>query len=234
MDTKTVPEKRAYDAILFDMDGLMVNTEELYYHTFNEILREHGASIPESGYVVCVGHPIEDNSRHAVEHFRLSVAPETFCQTWMDRFDRAISDPVRVRPMPGFLDLLAHVRKKGYPLGIASSTSRPRLTVTLTNGVLAHLKGRETLDEIFEVILSGSDVARTKPFPDIYLLAAERLRVPPARCLAFEDSESGVKAARAAGMTVIAVPHVFTEHQDHSSAHVRLTCLSDALKDGWL
>jgi len=229
-----VSENRPCDAVIFDMDGLMVNTEELYYHTFNETLQEHGASIPESGYVVCVGHPIEDNSRHAVEHFRLGVDPEIFCQTWMDRFDRAISDPRRVRPMPGFLDLLAHVRQKGYILGIASSTSRPRLMRTLQNGLLAHLNGSGTLEDIFSAILSGSDVARTKPFPDIYLLAAQRLGVPPARCMALEDSESGVRAARAAGVTVIAVPHVFTQRQDHSSAHLRVSSLGDVIRDGLL
>lgn len=225
---------RRYDAVIFDMDGLMVNTEELYYRTFNETLRDHGASLPQSGYVVCVGHPVEDNSRYAVEHYRLDATPETFCKTWLDRFDRAISDPAQVGMMPGFQDLLAHVRQRGYRLGIASSTSRPRMMTTLQNGVLAHLKGPETLDEIFEVIVAGSDVARTKPFPDIYLLAAERLGLPPARCLALEDSESGVRAARAAGVFVIAVPHAFTAHQDHSAADVRLACLEDVIRDGLL
>jgi beta-phosphoglucomutase-like phosphatase (HAD superfamily) len=223
-----------YDAVIFDMDGLMVNTEDLYCRTFNEALDRFGAPPARDHYTVCVGHPVEDNSRYAVEHYRLNTSPETFCRTWLDRFDQAIADPAQVGMMPGFPDLLAHVRKKGYRLGVASSTSRPRLMTTLTNGVLAHLDGLETLDDIFDTIVSGSDVARTKPFPDIYLLAAERLRVPPARCLALEDSESGAKAARAAGLFVIAVPHVFTAHQDHSFADVRVTCLKDVIKKGLL
>ena len=222
----------ACDAVIFDMDGLMVNTETLYYETFNETLREHGASIPESGYVACVGHPVEDNSRDAVKRFGLDVAPEAFCRAWMDRFDRAISDPGRVRPMPGFLVLLAHVREKGYRLGIASSTSRPRMMRTLRNGLMAHLNGPETLEDIFGAIFSGSDVTHTKPAPDIYLLTAQRLRVPPARCLALEDSATGIRAARAAGMFAIAVPHVFTEHQDHSPAHIRVSSLADVIRDG--
>lgn len=225
---------RRYDAVIFDMDGLMVNTEELYHRTFNETLDRFGAPPARDPYTACVGHPVEDNSRYAVERYRLATTPEAFCDTWLDRFDRAISDPAQVGMMPGFQDLLAHVRRRGYRLGIASSTSRPRMMVTLTNGVLAHLSGPETLDDIFAVIVSGSDVARTKPFPDIYLLASERLRVPPARCLALEDSESGVRAARAAGAFVVAVPHAFTAHQDHSAAHVRLTSLEDVIRGGYL
>jgi HAD superfamily hydrolase (TIGR01509 family) len=181
-----------------------------------------------------VGYPVEDNSRYAVEHYQLDTTPETFCKTWMDRFDRAISDPEQIEMMPGFQDLLRHVRRRGYRLGIATSTQRPRMMVTLKNGLLAHLNEPRDLSDIFDVVLSGSDVTQTKPAPDIYLLAAERLRVSPARCLVFEDSESGGQAAKAAGMTVIAVPNVFTAHQDHSAADVRLTCLADAVKDGYL
>ena len=223
-----------YDAVIFDMDGLMFNTEELYYRTFNDTLDHYGASLTRPPYTVCVGHPVEDNSRYAVEHYQLDTTPETFCKTWMDRFDRAISDPEQIEMMPGFQDLLRHVRRRGYRLGIATSTQRPRMMVTLKNGLLAHLNEPRDLSDIFDVVLSGSDVTQTKPAPDIYLLAAERLRVPPARCLVFEDSESGVRAAKAAGMTVIAVPNVFTAHQDHSAADVRLTCLADAVKDGYL
>lgn len=227
-------KNRRYDAVLFDMDGLMVNTEELYHRTFDETLDRFNAPPARDPYTACVGHPVEDNSRYAVERYRLDTDPETFCEVWLGRFDQAISDPAQVGMMPGFQDLLAYVQKRGYRLGVASSTSRPRLLVTLTNGVLAHLNGLKSLEDLFEVIVSGSDVARTKPFPDIYLLAAERLGLPPARCLALEDSESGVKAARAAGMFVIAVPHAFTAHQDHSAAHVRLACLEDVIKCGYL
>jgi HAD superfamily hydrolase (TIGR01509 family) len=232
-ERNTVKDRR-YDAVLFDMDGLMVNTEELYQRTFDETLDHFHAPAGRDPYTACVGHPVEDNSRYAVERYHLATTPETFCDVWLGRFDQAISDPAQVRMMPGFQDLLAHVQRRGYRLGVASSTSRPRLMVTLTNGVLAHLNGPKRLEDLFEVIVSGSDVARTKPFPDIYLLAAERLGLPPARCLALEDSESGVKAARAAGAFVIAVPHIFTAHQDHSAAHARVSSLQEVMKGRYL
>jgi beta-phosphoglucomutase-like phosphatase (HAD superfamily) len=108
------------------------------------------------------------------------------------------------------------------------------MMVTVKNGLLAHLDRPFALEDLFQVVLSGTDVARTKPAPDIYLLAAERMGVSPSRCVAFEDSEAGVRSAKSAGMTVIAVPNVFTAHQDHSSADVCLSSLADAVKDGLL
>ena len=105
---------------------------------------------------------------------------------------------------------------------------------TLQNGLLVRLTDVQNLGDVFAAILSGSDVTHTKPAPDIYLLAAERLGVSPTRCLALEDSEAGVQSAKAAGMTVIAVPNIFTAHQDHSSADDVLSSLGDVLTGGYL
>lgn len=220
---------RKFEAVIFDVDGLIVDSEALYCETFNETLGDYGASMSPQDYTVCVGHPVEENCEYAVAHYRLNVTPERFCEIWMDRFEAAISDPERVRLMPGFMDLLDYVRGKGYRLGIASSTARPRMLKTLRNGLLCRLDGVPDLDEVFETVLSGSDVARLKPAPDIYLLAAERLGAEPGRCVVFEDSEAGVRAAKAAGMAAIAVPHFFTAHQDHSAADAILSKLTDAI-----
>ena len=105
---------------------------------------------------------------------------------------------------------------------------------TLRNGLLVRLRDVDDLGDIFSAILSGSDVVHTKPAPEIYLLTAERLGMSPARCVAFEDSEAGVRSAKAAGMTVIAVPNFFTAHQDHSAADVVLSGLEDVLTGAYL
>ncbi len=233
-NTRTSDKNRNYEAVIFDMDGLMFNTEELYYSTFNDTLHEFNASLDRPGYISYVGHPIEENSSHAVEHYDLDTSPEDFSKLWMDRFDLAISDPEKIEVMPGLEELLNFVRVKPYRLGVASSTERIRMMKTLENGLLTYLQKGDPLDRIFEVILSGSDVARTKPAPDIYLLAANRLGLPPSSCLAFEDSESGVRSARSAGMDVIAVPNFFTAHQDHSATELQLTSLVEALSCGIL
>ena len=228
-DIRVLSRDDGFKAVIFDMDGLIFDTEELYYRTHNHTLGRYGASLPRSGYVAFVGHPVEDNSRCTVEHFGLNTTPDAFCKDWMQQFDRAISAPGQIDVMPGFLDLLAHLRLRHYRLAIASATERSRMMKTLTNGLLPRLSSGEGLDDIFEVMASGNDVARTKPAPDIYLLAASLLRVNPPDCLVFEDSESGVRSGKAAGMTVVSVPNFFTAGQDHSEADVQVASLEEVL-----
>ena len=208
-----------YAAIIFDVDGLIVDSEELYARTYIETLSDYGETITRENYTAAVGIPVEVS---------LGTTPEAFCKAWMDRFEDAISTPGGIDLMSGIIELLDHIEGR-YPLGIASSTKRPWMTTTLTNGLLPYLRVND-LDEMFSAILSGSDVVHTKPAPDIYLLAAEQLGVNPKACLVFEDSQPGVIAARSAGMSVFAVPNFFTSHQDHSQADRILDSLADAVE----
>ncbi len=220
---------RTYDAIIFDVDGVIVDSESVYCDTFNTTLGDFGAGISRSDYTVCVGHPVEENSAYAVERYGLDVAPAVFRDIWMGRFEEAISSPGRVLPMPGFQELLAHVRAGGYPLGVASSTQRERMMKTLRSGLLSGMDGVRDPAEVFDVVLSGTDVDRLKPAPDIYLKAARKLNVAPGRCAVIEDSEAGVRAGKAAGMTVFAVPNFFTARQHHGAADFVLGGLADLL-----
>jgi HAD superfamily hydrolase (TIGR01549 family) len=218
----------SYQAVIFDMDGLIVDTENIYYNAYNQTLNDLGVNIPREGYVRCVGHPVENNSADAVKLYDLPIRPEDFLESWMKRFESAIEDPKQIELMPGFLDLLAHLRKQNFKLGIASSTPRHRMQTTLRNGVLPHLNVT-SLDEIFGAIYSGSDVTNTKPDPEIYLKAAAKLEVEPKLCMVFEDSVAGIQSAKAAGMTAMAVPNFFTAHHDHSEADRILKSLTEAI-----
>jgi len=223
-----MPAPSPYQAVIFDMDGLIVDTENIYYNAYNQTLNELGVDIPREGYVRCVGHPVEDNSTEAVKLYDLPIHPEDFLESWMTRFENAISDPDQIDLMPGFLDLLAYLQSKNYKLGIASSTPRHRMLTTLTNGVLPHLNV-STLKEIFGAIFSGSDVTNTKPDPEIYLKATTQLGIEPKKCVVFEDSVAGVQSGKAAGMTVFAVPNFFTSHQSHDEADRILKGLAEAV-----
>ncbi len=221
---------RTYEAVIFDVDGVIVDSETVYCETFNRTLADYGAGISPDDYAVCVGHPVEENSAYAVERYGLDVTPALFREIWMVRFEEAISDPERVLLMPGIQELLAHVRSRGYLLALASSTQRCRMMKTLGSGLLSRMDAVHDLADVFDVMLSGSDVERLKPAPDIYLMAAEKLAVEPERCAVIEDSEAGVKAGRAAGMTVFAVPNFFTTRQYHGDADFVLGGLTDALR----
>ena len=222
-----MPEQEI-QAVIFDMDGLIVDSENIYYNAYNQTLNDLGVDIPPEEYVRCVGHPVEDNSANAVKLYDLPIRPEDFLESWMKRFENAIEDPEQIDLMPGFLDLLAHLRQKNYKLGIASSTPRHRMQTTLKNGVLPHLDVL-SIDQIFGALFSGSDVTNTKPDPEIYLKAAAKLGVEPQHCMVFEDSVAGIQSAKAAGMTAIAVPNFFTSHHDHSEADRILKSLTEAI-----
>ena len=157
-----------------------------------------------------------------------SRLPYSGTSGWVDSRKRSQA-PDRVLLMPGFRELLAHVRAGGYPLGVASSTQRERMMKTLRSGLLSRLDGVLDPAEVFDVVLSGTDVGRLKPAPDIYLKAARKLNVDPERCAVIEDSEAGVRAGKAAGMTVFAVPNFFTAHQHHGDADFVLGELADLL-----
>ncbi|MFT5367829.1 MAG: beta-phosphoglucomutase-like phosphatase (HAD superfamily) [Candidatus Latescibacterota bacterium] len=218
----------SYQAVIFDMDGLIVDSETIYYNAYNQTLNDLGVDIPREEYFRCVGHSVEGNSVEAVKLYNLPILPEDFLESWMKRFESAIGDPKQIDLMPGFLDLLAHLRQKDYKLGIASSTPKQRMQTTLKNGVLPHLDVN-SIDEIFGALFSGSDVTNAKPDPEIYLKAAATLEVDPKSCIVFEDSTAGVQAAKAAGMTAVAVPNFFTTQHDHSEADRILKSLSEAI-----
>ena len=218
-----------YQAIIFDMDGLIVDSEELYYQSYNRTLQDHQNSIPREGYTRFVGRPVEDNSRETVTRYQLSISPEGFQDAWMGRFEQSVSDPDQIELMPGFLDFLSQAVRKSYPLAIASSTHRPRMLTTLQNGVLPHLES-DSLEEVFSALVSGNEVENSKPDPAIFLLAASRLGASPEACLALEDSEAGVQSAKAAGMTALAIPNFFTNHQNHSEADHILQSLTQAIE----
>ena len=228
------PVPRNPQAVIFDVDGLIVDTEDIYYRTFNDTLQAHGGGLARAGYSPYVGHPVEDNSETAVRQYNLKVSPEAFCAEWMDRFDTAINDPEQIRLMPGILELLDHVRQSGYPLALASSTPRERMLTTVHNGLITRIDGVSSMHEVFSSVLSGTDVTHHKPDPEIYLKSAANLDVAPERCVAFEDSEVGVLSAKGAGMFVFAVPNFYTAHQDHSGADVLLESLTEVLDGGCL
>ena len=217
-----------FSTIIFDVDGLIVDSEELYSRTYIETLADYGQTLVREEYTACVGIPVEDNASHAVKHFQLEATAEEFCEAWMNRFEEAISKPGGIDLMPGIIELLEHVEGV-YELGLASSTKQPRMRTTVVNGLMHHLDYHSP-EHLFKAVLSGSDVVHTKPAPDIYLLAAEQIGVDPKECLVFEDSQAGVMAGKSAGMTVWAVPNFFTSHQDHSQADRILENLSEAIE----
>jgi HAD superfamily hydrolase (TIGR01509 family) len=208
----------AVDAVIFDMDGVLVDSEPLHTHATKLLLADCGVDWDERESADYIGlTDVESFAALTLRH-GLSGDPRDLATRWTER---AVPLLRHARPMPGVPAVPLTLRERGYRLALASSSSRPRVIAATLDAIGAR--------SLFEVVVSGTEVPRGKPSPDVFLEAARRLDIPPARCLVIEDSRHGVTAARAAGMRCIAIPCATTAHQDFAHATTRLTSLSDVL-----
>jgi mannitol-1-/sugar-/sorbitol-6-/2-deoxyglucose-6-phosphatase len=180
-------------ALLFDMDGLMVDSEPLWFEVERAFARARGGDWTDDLADACVGKGLLNTLQVMGEVFRFEVEPVAMVDEIVDAF---IARAPELRLKRGCTELLDEARGR-VPLACASSSHR-----RLVAAVLARLD----LARYFDAVVTGDAVLHPKPAPDVFLLAAERLAVVPARCVVLEDSMAGVTAGRAAGMRVIAVP----------------------------
>ena len=201
-------------AIIFDMDGLMIDSEPLQKEAWQATLRLFGHEMDEALFARLVGQRISEDAVLLREHFCLPVIAEALARQRNDLFLASL--PGRVKAMPGLRELIAEIGRRGSRRALATSGER-----RYVDAVMRELN----LDGVFDAIAAAEDVARGKPSPDVYLLAAERLGLPPARCLVLEDAPKGVLAAKSAGMKCVAVPNDMTRSLDLSAADASLPSL---------
>jgi HAD superfamily hydrolase (TIGR01509 family) len=181
-------------AVLFDMDGLLVDTEPLWFETEAEVMARLGAPWTKLDQEQLLGGSMDNTVGYLLAR-ATRPAPPADVARWMTEgmLRRAAEGRVMVRP--GARELLAEVAAAGVPHALVTGSQRP-----FTEAVLASTGFR------FPVTVTGDDVTRTKPDPEPYLLAAKLLDADPEQCVALEDSPNGVTSATAAGCHVVAVP----------------------------
>jgi len=192
-----VPLSGRYRAVIFDMDGLLLDTETLWHEAEVELFRRHGDEFTWDDKMAVIGTSFEISSRYFADRLR---RPREEGAALVEEMVSLMHDRVRrqVEARPGALELVAGIRAlDGVRLGLASNSPRFLVDDALATAGLV---------DVFETIVTSSDVERAKPAPDIYLRACQNLGVDPSEALALEDSASGVAAAKAAGLTCIAVP----------------------------
>ena len=183
------------EAVVFDLDGVLLDTEELWDEARRQIAEERGGRWRPDAQRAMMGMSSPEWSRYMYDVIGVPDPPERISEEVVER----LAELYR-RELPLVDGAIEAVRRIGarWPLGIASSSNRPLIDLFLE---LTRTR------ELFRATVSSEEVARGKPAPDVYLEAARRLRVEPERCAAIEDSENGIRSAAAAGMYVAAIPN---------------------------
>lgn len=183
-------------AVLFDLDGLLINSEVLSQRNSLEVCREFGYAVDETVTRKMLGATREECRRILRE-----AVPNVDENAYVIRVRERLYELFRkeLMPMPGATELLAFLTKAGIPFALATSSAQERVELSLS------ITG---LDQYFGTVLTGECASRSKPAPDLFLAAATALHVSPQSCLVFEDSVNGVRAGRAAGCMVCMVPDI--------------------------
>ncbi|RPJ49990.1 MAG: HAD family phosphatase [Chloroflexi bacterium] len=191
----SIPASRQILAAVFDLDGVLLNSEWLAFQVWQDWARLKGGTLSEAAFPGMIGISAEDTGLYVMEQsgVRFDLAEST-AWTWEQISARLETE---TEPLPGAVDLVRRLAGCGCALAIASNAYTGYI-----DSAIAGLK----LLEYFPIRVGIDQVKEGKPAPDVYLYAASRLGVAAGRCLAFEDSRVGVQAAAAAGMRVIAVP----------------------------
>ncbi|MDE3026477.1 MAG: HAD family phosphatase, partial [Acidobacteriota bacterium] len=182
-------------AVVFDLDGLLIQSEEVWDAVRERLVRDRGGRYDDEVQRAMMGMSAPEWSRYLHDVAGVRDDPEAINAEVVRRMLAAYRE--RLPLLPGAVEAVRRAAA-AFPLALASSSNRELIDEALA------LAG---LTELFRVTVSSEEVARGKPSPDVYLEAARRLDVPPVECSAVEDSHAGIRAARAAGMRVVAIPN---------------------------
>ena len=210
-------------AIVFDFDGLILDTEDPVYQSWVEVYREHGEELPFERWVEIVGsttinfHP----QHHLEERLGRSLTQEVLDRRVERRTELVLAQSL----LPGVVEHIESAKAMGLKLGVASSSTR--------DWVQGHLERLGILDR-FDCLRCRDDVANAKPEPDLYIAVIECLGVHASEAIAIEDSPNGVLAAKRAGLRCVAIPNSITARLDLGQADLILGSLADVTLAGLL
>jgi HAD superfamily hydrolase (TIGR01509 family) len=207
--------------LIFDNDGVIVDSEPLHHLAEKKTMAPYGVDITKEEYTNYVGVGTRKMFADWIQKYHLPLKPENIIP-YHDQNLIAIFQDL-VEPTPGVVDFIKYLFQKKYPLAVASSSHRNLVHI----GIKKH-----SLMQYFQTIITGDDVTRVKPEPDIFLLAATRLKISPTECLVIEDSSVGVQAAKAAGMFCAGYQNENSGAQDLSKADIIFQNFSELMQIG--
>ena len=203
-------------AVVFDLDGLMVDSETVFEAAATRLLARRGRTLAPEVFAFMLGRPARPGFAFFREYYGFAESVDDLIAEGRDLFFAVIGDGL-VPLMPGVTELLAAVERRGLPAAIATSSSRAYMErVVAPHGLLPR----------FRFALTGDDVSQGKPCPEIYQKAAARLGVDPGEMVVLEDSLNGLRAAKAAGARCFVVPHALIAREELAAADAVLPSLA--------
>jgi HAD superfamily hydrolase (TIGR01509 family) len=202
------------DAVVFDLDGVLIQTEELWDEVRAGLARDRGGRYGPEEQRTMMGMSSPEWSRYMHEHVGLPESPDEIAAEVVERMAERYREQLPL--IDGAVEAVERLAAR-WPLGVASSSNRPLIELVLELSGVARF---------FRATVSSEEVARGKPAPDVYLEACRRLGVAPTRTAAVEDSHAGIGSAKAAGMRVIAIPNPSFPPGDEALAQADLVLCS--------
>ena len=190
-------------AVIFDMDGVLVDTEEYICQAAIRFFDENGLQVKAEDFLDFVGMGENRYIGGVAEKYNFPIE----IHSAKTRVYEHYHDIVRgdLKPLPGVLKFINRCKSKNLKLAVATSADKPKMLINLKESGLS--------SEMFDTLVNGLDLKRLKPHPDIFLIAAERLDIPPENCLVVEDAISGVQAAKAAGCRCLGLMTTFSQEE---------------------
>jgi len=198
-----------FNAVLFDMDGVVVDTEPLHHKAYYKMFNDINIEVSEALYASFTGQSTMEISKQLISHFNLPLGAQTLTDIKRKHFKALFKSDTSLQLLDGVLDLIKDYHSHGMTLVLASSASMKNIN---------RIFKRFDLDQYFTAKISGADLKASKPHPEIFIKAAELSGNSPKKCFVIEDSTNGIKAAKAAGIYCVGYNSLHSKDQDYSMA----------------
>lgn len=198
-------------AIIFDMDGVLIDSEPFIREAAVRMFAEHGLTVQPEDFLPFTGAGEDRFIGGVAENYGFKLDPEKDKARTYELYGEIVKG--RLHPLPGVHEFIDKARSKGLKLAVASAADRVKVEINLREMGISH--------DTFDAVVTGSDVTHKKPDPEIFLAAAKKMGVEPALCLVCEDAVNGIKAARAAGMRCLGINTSFTADELKADWHAK-------------